>query len=90
MDWINAQNFSTVGGTAALVTIAVAVLKRIAPGISGRWTQLVALGLSMLIVYGIDFPYTMLGILICFFNSLIVFLAAMGTDQFINYNRGAK
>lgn len=84
MEFMKPDVLQTVAGAVVVVSIVTAVLKAIIPAISGRVTQLVVLGLALVIV-GVTMPWqSAVGVLMNVINALVIFTSAMGLDQAVN------
>lgn len=88
MDWLSLESLGTVAGAALAVSLVTAIIKSVGSGaISGRITQLVALGLSLIVAYSTNPPGNFQAGLVAFFNGLIIFAAAVGLDQSVNLEK---
>jgi hypothetical protein len=87
MNWIDIETLKTVAGASVVVALLVAVLKE-AFNVSGRATQIVALGVSLVVGGLIGSWHSVTGVILTFINSVVIFAAAMGYDQVFNYKKG--
>ena len=89
MEWITIDTLKTVGGASLAVTVVTAVIKSVIPGVTGRITQLVALGLSLVIAAVIGKWSTPTDAFITLLNACVIYAASVGIDQTINYKKTA-
>lgn len=86
MDWITLDGLKSVGGASLAVMLLTSVLKSLT-GITGRRTQLAAFCLSVVIAVIIGDVRTFTAATITLLNALVIYAAAMGIDQAVNYKR---
>lgn len=85
MDFMTLPGLGTVAGAAAAVTLVTAVVKAVVPAITGRATQAVALGLSLVVLMIANTPHTAAAGLLTALNACVVFATATGIDNVLNY-----
>ena len=87
MDWISIESLRTVGGAAAAVTLVTAVAKKVIPALTGRWTQLVAFGLSLGITGVVGTWTSGSTALVSLLNACVIYAAAVGIEQTLTYKK---
>ena len=84
MELFTPSALATVTGAALAVTVVTAVLKQ-AFGIIGRHSQIVALGLAVIISVARGNISSIQLALVALLNAFVIFTAAVGIDQALNY-----
>jgi len=87
MELFTPEGLTTVAGASLAVTLIVAIIKQVF-GLTGRAVQIVALVFAL----GIACAFGQFGspqlALTTILNGAVIFAAAMGIDQAVNYRNG--
>jgi hypothetical protein len=87
MDWITSDSLKTFASATFVVTVVVAVIKKLLPAITGRATHVVALAVSLISVGIVGQWSSASAVFVTVINGFILFLSAMGLDQLANYKK---